>query len=49
MQPQGGNGSSMQTKAVLINERAVGTDQSRRFVYVVNAACVAPACSRTCR
>jgi membrane fusion protein, multidrug efflux system len=30
----GGNG---ETKAPLINDRAVGTDQNRKFVYVVNA------------
>ncbi|KQQ87351.1 efflux RND transporter periplasmic adaptor subunit [Massilia sp. Leaf139] len=31
-------GAADSRKAVLINERAVGTDQSRKFVYVVDAA-----------
>ena len=30
-----GNGTNAQTKAILINDRAVGTDQSRKFVFVV--------------
>ncbi len=37
VQLQGGNGSSALTQAVMINERAIGTDQSRKFVYVINA------------
>lgn len=37
VQLQGGNGGSTPTKAVLINERAIGTDQSRKFVYIVDA------------
>ncbi len=32
-----GGGDSAKVKAVLINERAVGTDQNRKFVYVVKA------------
>jgi multidrug efflux system membrane fusion protein len=32
-----GNGAGGAGKAVLINDRAVGTDQNRKFVYVVNA------------
>jgi multidrug efflux system membrane fusion protein len=31
-----GNGSGKQTNAALISDRAVGTDQNRKFVYVVN-------------
>jgi multidrug efflux system membrane fusion protein len=37
VQLQGGNGGSTPTRAVLINERAIGTDQSRKFVYIVDA------------
>jgi len=32
----GGNGNGAASNAVLINDRAVGTDQNRKFVYVVN-------------
>ena len=32
-----GNGTDDQTNALLINDRAVGTDQSRKFVFVVGA------------
>lgn len=32
-----GNGTGGATNAALINERAVGTDQNRKFVFVVNA------------
>lgn len=31
-----GNGTDQTTKAPLISERAIGTDQNRKFVYVVN-------------
>jgi len=31
-----GNGTGGETKAALINDRAVGTDQNRKFVFVVN-------------
>ncbi|OWW19697.1 efflux transporter periplasmic adaptor subunit [Noviherbaspirillum denitrificans] len=31
-----GNGTGGETTAALINERAIGTDQNRKFVYVVN-------------
>jgi multidrug efflux system membrane fusion protein len=31
-----GNGTGGETKAALINERAIGTDQNRKFVFVVN-------------
>lgn len=31
-----GNGNGSATNAALINDRAVGTDQNRKFVYVVN-------------
>jgi multidrug efflux system membrane fusion protein len=37
VQLQGGNGTTEQTNALLISDRAVGTDQSRKFVYVVGA------------
>jgi multidrug efflux system membrane fusion protein len=37
VQLQGGNGASEETKALLINDRAVGTDQNRKFVYVLGA------------
>lgn len=33
----GGNGTGGATQAVMINERAVGTDQDRKYVYVVGA------------
>ena len=33
----GGNDSHAQKKAALITDRAIGTDQNRKFVYVVNA------------
>jgi multidrug efflux system membrane fusion protein len=33
----GGNGGKAETRAVLISDRAVGTDQSRKFVFVVGA------------
>lgn len=33
----GGSGESALTKAVMIADRAVGTDQNRKFVFVVNA------------
>lgn len=32
-----GNGTGGETMAALINDRAVGTDQNRKFVFVVNA------------
>ena len=35
VQLSGGNGA--QTRAILISERAVGTDQNRKFVYVIKA------------
>ncbi len=35
VQLTGGNGA--ETKAAMINERAIGTDQNRKFVFVVNA------------
>ena len=35
VQLETGNGTNALTKAVLINDRAVGTDQSRKFVFVV--------------
>jgi multidrug efflux system membrane fusion protein len=31
-----GNGTGGETRAALINERAIGTDQDRKFVFVVN-------------
>lgn len=37
VQLAGGNGPGIVTKAALINDRAVGTDQNRKFVYVVGA------------
>lgn len=37
VQLEGGNGSTARTRALLINERAVGTDQSHKFVYVIGA------------
>jgi multidrug efflux system membrane fusion protein len=36
VQLEGGNGSATETRAALITDRAVGTDQNRKFVYVVN-------------
>ena len=33
----GGSGEGALTKAVMIADRAVGTDQNRKFVFVVNA------------
>jgi len=36
VQVQGGNGGKELTKALLINDRAVGTDQNYKFVYVVD-------------
>ncbi|NHZ91729.1 efflux RND transporter periplasmic adaptor subunit [Massilia sp. CCM 8733] len=32
-----GGGEGAQTKTILINDRAVGTDQNRKFVYVIGA------------
>ncbi|HEY1151276.1 MAG TPA: efflux RND transporter periplasmic adaptor subunit [Pseudoduganella sp.] len=37
VQLEGGSGESASTNALLVNERAIGTDQSRKFVFVVNA------------
>jgi multidrug efflux system membrane fusion protein len=37
VQLHGGGGAALQTQAVMINERAIGTDQNRKFVYVVGA------------
>jgi multidrug efflux system membrane fusion protein len=37
VQLQGGNGNTEKTRALMINDRAVGTDQSRKFVYIVTA------------
>jgi multidrug efflux system membrane fusion protein len=37
VQLSGGNGGTDLTKALLINDRAVGTDQNRKFVFVVGA------------
>ncbi|WP_317205061.1 efflux RND transporter periplasmic adaptor subunit [Janthinobacterium sp.] len=37
VQLDGGNGAKEATRALLINERAVGTDQNRKFVFVVGA------------
>ena len=37
VQLEAGNGTDKAGKAALINDRAVGTDQNRKFVYVVNA------------
>jgi multidrug efflux system membrane fusion protein len=36
VQLAGGNGTATETKAALITDRAIGTDQNRKFVYVVN-------------
>ena len=36
VQVQGGNGAKDLTKALLINDRAVGTDQNYKFVYVLD-------------
>ncbi|HSY29973.1 MAG TPA: efflux RND transporter periplasmic adaptor subunit, partial [Burkholderiaceae bacterium] len=37
VQLDGGNGGKELTKALLINDRAVGTDQNYKFVFVVDA------------
>lgn len=37
VQLDAGNGGKEQTRALLVNERAVGTDQNRKFVFVVGA------------
>ncbi|MDC8758161.1 efflux RND transporter periplasmic adaptor subunit [Janthinobacterium fluminis] len=37
VQLNAGNGGKEQTRALLINDRAVGTDQNRKFVFVVGA------------
>lgn len=37
VQLDGGNGPKAQSSALLISDRAVGTDQSRKFVYVIGA------------
>ena len=37
IQLDGGNGPQAQSTALLISDRAVGTDQNRKFVYVVGA------------
>jgi multidrug efflux system membrane fusion protein len=37
VQLESGSGENAKTNALLVNERAIGTDQSRKFVYVVNA------------
>ncbi|MEG2034224.1 MAG: efflux RND transporter periplasmic adaptor subunit, partial [Janthinobacterium sp.] len=37
IQLDGGNGPHAQSTALLISDRAVGTDQSRKYVYVVGA------------
>ncbi len=37
VQLESGNGTGHRTKAALITDRAVGTDQDRKYVYVVNA------------
>ena len=37
VQIDGGNGAKDLTKAMLISERAIGTDQNRKFVFVVGA------------
>jgi len=37
VQLAGGNGTATATKAALITDRAVGTDQNRKYVYVVTA------------
>ncbi|SDA38760.1 MULTISPECIES: efflux RND transporter periplasmic adaptor subunit [unclassified Janthinobacterium] len=37
IQLDGGNGPQAQNTALLISDRAVGTDQSRKYVYVVGA------------
>ncbi len=37
VQLDAGNGGKEQTKALLINDRAIGTDQNRKFVFVVGA------------
>lgn len=37
VQLEAGNGTADATKAILINDGAIGTDQSRKFVFVVGA------------
>lgn len=37
VQLEAGNGTANATKAILINDGAIGTDQSRKFVFVVGA------------
>ena len=37
IQLDGGNGPQAQASALLISDRAVGTDQSRKYVYVIGA------------
>ncbi|MFJ3681448.1 efflux RND transporter periplasmic adaptor subunit [Pseudomonas sp. NPDC090208] len=37
VQLQGGTHGGNETQAILINERAIGTDQDRKFVFVVDA------------
>jgi multidrug efflux system membrane fusion protein len=37
VQISGGSGKTDKTKALLVNDRAIGTDQSRKFVIVVGA------------
>jgi multidrug efflux system membrane fusion protein len=37
VQLESGSGASAQAYALLVDERAIGTDQSRKFVYVVGA------------
>jgi multidrug efflux system membrane fusion protein len=37
VQLQGGGIGGAKTRVVLINDRAIGTDQSRKFVYIVSA------------
>uniref|UniRef100_UPI0025F2B2A2 efflux RND transporter periplasmic adaptor subunit n=1 Tax=Rugamonas sp. TaxID=1926287 RepID=UPI0025F2B2A2 len=37
VQLDGGNGTVAKSSALLINDRAVGTDQNRKFVYIVGA------------
>jgi multidrug efflux system membrane fusion protein len=37
VQLDAGNGGTEQTKALLISDRAIGTDQNRKFVFVVGA------------
>jgi len=37
VQLEGGNGGKELTNALLVNDRAIGTDQNRKFVFVVDA------------